>query len=213
MCANCVNSLCRSVRLVVVSCQAISGANVFAIAGMVSDVHSAVLLAVLCSVSVFGQTQESPDPPNCGPASSGNLTCSGQEDPCCSKWGHCGRTSLHCAAATCLPGYGSCNLATGPATIVTTQNEHRLCGYSPSSGNITDMRCPDSACCSIYGWCGYGDQYCKGCQANYGYCPKVCDANSAFCGPGSIATCVLAVLSLVAAIVAAVKAFMAKGTP
>ena len=102
-----------------------------------------------------------PDPPDCGPASPGNLTCSGQEDPCCSRWGHCGRTDLHCAAATCLPRYGSCNLPSGPATIVTTQNEHRLCGYSPSSGNITDIRCPDSACCIIYGWCGYGDRYCK----------------------------------------------------
>src|SRR5690242_5250295 len=34
--------------------------------------------------------------------------------------------------------------------------------------------CPDSSCCSEYGWCGWGSEYCgKGCQPQYGRCDGV----------------------------------------
>lgn len=38
-------------------------------------------------------------------------------------------------------------------------------------GKSVNKMCPNSSCCSQYGWCGVGDVYCgTGCQSGYGNC-------------------------------------------
>jgi len=46
-------------------------------------------------------------------------------------------------------------------------------------------KCSDSFCCSKYGYCGKGDNYCGyGCQKEYGNCENQTELSKKTCGPG-----------------------------
>jgi hypothetical protein len=64
------------------------------------------------------------------------------------------------------------------------------------------VKCPNSACCSKYNWCGYGPEFCgPGCQGAYGSCndhsspkPASISTSDGKCGQqpdGSVIVCAL----------------------
>ena len=101
----------------------------------------------------------------CGPSGSG-LSCA--PGLCCSKYGWCGSTDLYCAVDNCLRGYGECWSAAPEAP---TKPVKALEDYECGPGN--GQTCPESGCCSKYGWCGSSVDHCgasSGCQVAYGTC-------------------------------------------
>lgn len=91
----------------------------------------------------------------CGPG----VTCKGSAfGNCCSAAGWCGSTAEYCSLTTrCQPTFGSCGLSVS---------------MDGSCGN--GLGCIGSTfgdCCSQYGFCGSGDEYCReGCRADFGTC-------------------------------------------
>jgi hypothetical protein len=92
-------------------------------------------------VSIGSGGGGSPPPPpsggggTCGNGSRGNGVCA--DNTCCSSFGWCGTSSLHCGTAP-------------PPTVGT-------CG----GGNRGNGRCADSnLCCSQWGWCGTSTAHC-----------------------------------------------------
>jgi peptidoglycan/xylan/chitin deacetylase (PgdA/CDA1 family) len=64
------------------------------------------------------------------------------------------------------------------------------CGFN--EGRDTGFVCPNNECCSQYGWCGSGTDYCTNCQAIGGFCPSSPSpppttgfpiSSDGFCGP------------------------------
>ncbi|SMQ53769.1 unnamed protein product [Zymoseptoria tritici ST99CH_3D7] len=111
-----------------------------------------------------------------------NYNCVGSEyGDCCSQYGFCGSGYEFCAAQNCLTDYGSCNPAgqppysTSPAsaapppTYTQTPSPNGYCGSS-NQANCAGTVFGD--CCSIYGYCGNGTEYCAPdtCQTGYGNC-------------------------------------------
>ena len=82
------------------------------------------------------------------------------------------------------------------------------CGIDPITF-VEGGSCNTSAyCCSAFGYCGVGDQYCVGCQQGYGYCPKQCDANTQFCGPAALPTLIISVVGLILSVVGCVMSML-----
>jgi len=86
---------------------------------------------------------------------------------CCSKYGWCGKSSKHCSLDSgCQSEFGECwskTLKMAPTTTISTDGR---CGEKLG-------KCPTGQCCSKYGWCGTGDDFCdikKGCNSKYGGC-------------------------------------------
>jgi len=80
------------------------------------------------------------------------------DSKCCSKYGYCGTSDKHCGTG-CQSEFGQCTSTT--SVKISTNGK---CG--PEDG-----KCPDSKCCSKYGYCGTSDKHCKsGCQSQYGKC-------------------------------------------
>ncbi|KAK7530709.1 uncharacterized protein J3D65DRAFT_133401 [Phyllosticta citribraziliensis] len=130
----------------------------------------------------------------CG-GSTGN-TCSGSSfGPCCSQYGWCGKTTDHCAvgcnslAGTCTSTPTSSPPKSSSSTIKISSSSttsSKAASSSPvvkDSGNVSkDGSCGGSGkltclgsgfgdCCSQYGWCGSGTNYCSnGCQSLFGTC-------------------------------------------
>jgi len=79
---------------------------------------------------------------------------------CCSKYGWCGTTEKHCSVEQgCQSEFGDCK-----KTIVIPTSTNGRCGEENGI-------CPNSKCCSKYGWCGTTDAYCgSGCQSEFGKC-------------------------------------------
>jgi len=77
---------------------------------------------------------------------------------CCDKNGYCGKTDDHCEVSKgCQNQFGFCN------TVVSTNGR---CGFI-----YGDAVCPESQCCSEYGYCGTSAAHCgDGCQFGYGQC-------------------------------------------
>jgi len=108
----------------------------------------------------------------CG-AAVGNITCTGTTfGECCSIADWCGDTDVHCQVANgCQGEWGIC---WGNATTVSVDGR---CGEVGGDG--AGETCTGSAfggCCSQYGYCGNGTEYCSvsgGCQGLFGVCTSV----------------------------------------
>jgi len=64
----------------------------------------------------------------CGGGSRGNGVCANGE--CCSRWGYCGTSAIHCGDGTC------------------------------GGGDVGNGVCDDGRCCSPYGYCGTSQYFC-----------------------------------------------------
>jgi Chitin recognition protein/Lytic polysaccharide mono-oxygenase, cellulose-degrading len=75
----------------------------------------------------------------CGSGNRGNGVCA--DNTCCSSFGWCGTSTLHCSGGTTpTPTVGTCG-----------------------GGNRGNGRCADSKlCCSKWGWCGTSTSHCSG---------------------------------------------------
>ena len=83
--------------------------------------------------------------------------CPGNE--CCSTYGFCGISDEHCITY-CDPNYSVCKSST-----TSTVSTNGRCGVYNS--NI----CPEGQCCSIFGYCGVGDDFCiTNCDSKYSNC-------------------------------------------
>jgi len=101
------------------------------------------------------------------------------EGYCCSRFGWCGSTPLHCNVSEgCQSKFGRCD-----ETPATTTDDESTTTSSPSSTTEADVytvtgrcgpddgKCRPGQCCSKYGWCGTGKAYCEaGCQKEFGGC-------------------------------------------
>ena len=93
-------------------------------------------------------------------------------------------------------------------TNTTISNFDNRCGIDPVTRANYGVCNTTAYCCSAFGYCGVDDSFCIGCQADYGYCPKQCDANTAFCGPFNIASFAMATFSAFVAVLAIVAQFL-----
>ena len=96
-----------------------------------------------------------PDGGHCGP-NYGGAVCG--SNLCCSIYGYCGNTQVHCqtsCASQCQwPLTSSTTTATATATPTVSGNGGR-CG--PNSGAV----CGSNLCCSTYGYCGNTQVHCQ----------------------------------------------------
>jgi hypothetical protein len=113
-------------------------------------------------------------PQNCasGACQSGQLTPDGSCGPdhnyyvcapgdCCSVYGYCGGTAEFCGSGNCASG--DCDPDVGG---VSTDGS---CGPL-FAGNKTCTGSQFGTCCSLYGYCGDGDDYCEGGNCYSGAC-------------------------------------------
>ncbi|KAF4869354.1 Chitin deacetylase [Colletotrichum siamense] len=98
---------------------------------------------------------------------------------CCSEYGFCGSSQAYCGTG-CQPLFGVCGAAApAPSGSVTTTasapaaTQTGTGGVSPDSscGGANAYTCPESTCCSEYGFCGTTTAHCgTGCQPLFGTC-------------------------------------------
>ena len=101
-----------------------------------------------------------------------NGVCGYQEDGssficsdglCCSQWGYCGQGDAYCGTE-CQPQFGTCY--DGPPS-----NNPSEPVVDAQCGPTVNKSCQQAKCCSQWGYCGTGPEYCgQGCQADYGQC-------------------------------------------
>jgi len=107
---------------------------------------------------------------------------------CCSSFGWCGNTKDHCKIDRgCQTDFGECysNKSNENVTKINIKNENNKSTQNNQNSNnklpiSKDGRCGkdvaicnEGFCCSMYGWCGKTDKYCKieeGCQKEFGVC-------------------------------------------
>ena len=88
----------------------------------------------------------------CGDGVRGDGVCA-YDGYCCSKWGFCGTTPEHCE------GEQAPSPTVDPAPTVSTYSiDAGQCGKG--SGDVGDGFCTGDLCCSEWGYCGSGEQYC-----------------------------------------------------
>jgi len=107
-----------------------------------------------------------------------------RDNDCCSEYGYCGVTTAYCGNG-CQSEFGRCNGVSEKVTTTTTTTKYittttTTTKKSTPTGKIsTDGRCgkgigticPDNLCCSQYGYCDSGKDYCgQGCQSEFGRC-------------------------------------------
>lgn len=111
---------------------------------------------------------------SCGQSQLHSFKCPSKT--CCSQFGWCGSGSDYCGVG-CQKKFGSCSKkaastpsasppspTTGPNKTVTIDG---TCGKSQPGQH----QCGAALCCSKFGYCGVGIDYCfSGCQAMYGKC-------------------------------------------
>lgn len=97
---------------------------------------------------------------SCGPDYGGTV-CTPQFGSCCSIYGYCGTGSDYCAPGNCHSGDCEPDIG-GPSTS-------GECGPN-NAGDKTCTGTQFGACCSIHGFCGDGDDYCKGSNCHSGDC-------------------------------------------
>lgn len=89
----------------------------------------------------------------CGGGDRGDGICP-FEGYCCSKWGYCGTTAEYCEDDSVAPAPSN---VVGAPQAPTISVEAGQC----ARGEVGDDFCPDeNHCCSQYGYCGSGEQYC-----------------------------------------------------
>ena len=90
------------------------------------------------------------------------------------KWPTFGAAILLClSTASCTPNstkeafYRRYDYDPFQARNLAARQEDQRCG-AENNGQI----CPGQSCCSMYGWCGEGPEYCNrfSCQTEYGWC-------------------------------------------
>jgi len=100
---------------------------------------------------------------------------------CCSKYGYCGTSDAHCGAG-CQSEFGVCQNGTSKAS--TTSKASSYSKTTTSTKATTNIKvstsgrcgvdygtCPNSKCCSQYGYCGTTEAHCgKGCKSEFGRC-------------------------------------------
>jgi len=96
--------------------------------------------------------------------------CPGNQ--CCSKYGWCGNSYLHCSPDVgCQSEFGKCNDSTSNNDDNNPNLLENLPVTTNGQCNAKDGRCSPGACCSKHGWCGTGEKYCgAGCQSQFGNC-------------------------------------------
>jgi len=105
---------------------------------------------------------------NCGAKNGGHTCLNSGFGNCCSEYGYCGSTAAYCGTG-CQGPYGSCSNSGGGGT--TTPPTTYPVSTDDQCGPDAGTACPSGSCCSEYGWCGTGTQYCKaGCQSAFGKC-------------------------------------------
>ncbi|KAI7350976.1 hypothetical protein KC336_g22536, partial [Hortaea werneckii] len=126
------------------------------------------------TASISSQSSAEPTSPispngHCGTLGNGGTpegyTCTGSEfGACCSSSGFCGDTTDYCLAG-CQPDYGDCTPQEGYPI-----SSDGWCG--PEYGNQTCEGSVFGMCCSIYGSCGSGTEYCDppNCDREFGMC-------------------------------------------
>jgi len=104
-----------------------------------------------------------------------------REGYCCSKWGWCGKTELHCSVSNgCQSEFGVCAKTDG---FEIEQKKDGRCGVGIGS-------CAEGYCCSKWGWCGQSESHCtmeEGCQSEFGACKPAKNTNvdpDGRCGKG-----------------------------
>ena len=150
---------------------------------MESGMSSMLSMSMSMSMSVSGMsttapTSAAPSPtqpvsPNghCGTQNNGGspegYTCTGSVfGACCSLSGFCGDSAEYCLAG-CQSEYGDCTPQDGnPVT------ETGFCGID--TGNQTCTGGIFGPCCSVYGVCGDGEDYCApgNCDPEFGMCDE-----------------------------------------
>ncbi|RKP38557.1 hypothetical protein BJ085DRAFT_4496, partial [Dimargaris cristalligena] len=108
-----------------------------------------------------GPTSTSTDG-SCGP----NLACS--NNGCCSKFGWCGTSPDHCGTGCqngpCTGGPNT-NTQTNTQTNTNTSKPPGPTSTSTDGSCGPNLACPNSGCCSKFGWCGTSPDHCgTGCQ-------------------------------------------------
>ncbi|TLS27126.1 hypothetical protein PpBr36_04961 [Pyricularia pennisetigena] len=124
-----------------------------------------------------------------------STTCAGSPfGSCCSEYYWCGSGAAYCGAG-CRGPFGTCGDGSAPlpppassstalTSTSTSSSSTSSAGVPRPSNASTDGRCGVDAgrftctgtnygpCCSDYGWCGDGPDYCTPlyCQADYGIC-------------------------------------------
>ncbi len=168
------------------------------------------LILLACSLLLLLQVTYAADGQICG-ANAGNTSCPLTGDPfafCCSTNGFCGNSSAYCGTG-CQSAFSATGKCTAPAPTAFPLTGNR-CGKDPNTLEQFGVCQTSAYCCSPFGYCGIGDEYCVGCQAGKGYCPKQCDINTSFCGPVSKATFVMSLVGLVLSLLAFLRACLPK---
>jgi len=94
------------------------------------------------------------------------------ESQCCSKFGWCGNSYLHCSPEEgCQSEFGKCHTSTSNNDDTKPNLLENLPITTNGQCNDKDGRCKPGSCCSKHGWCGTGEKYCgAGCQSQFGNC-------------------------------------------
>jgi len=115
-----------------------------------------------------------------GQCGSGHGVCA--EGYCCSRFGWCGSTPLHCNVSEgCQSKFGKCDgspsttIDDEPTTTTSPSPTSDDDGYTETGKcGPNDGKCRPGQCCSKYGWCGTGKAYCDvGCQKEFGGCNEI----------------------------------------
>ncbi|KAI9006220.1 hypothetical protein BC832DRAFT_556423 [Gaertneriomyces semiglobifer] len=108
------------------------------------------------------------DGERCGP-SFGDRKCG--SGLCCSQYSYCGTTNEHCVTR-CMPGFGLCKNGNQPTTPAPSAPSLRISNNSRCGPDHGNTSCPDSLCCSKWGWCGKTNDHCKAgeCLKAFGKC-------------------------------------------
>lgn len=93
----------------------------------------------------------------CGGGNVGNGVCYSNK-LCCSQFGYCGDTPDYCAEGNRAPMPPQKSLSTRMKQWASEKLDLPTCG----EGDIGNSKCyGKDVCCSKYGWCGTGEEYCE----------------------------------------------------
>ncbi|KAL0937487.1 polysaccharide deacetylase family protein [Colletotrichum truncatum] len=147
----------------------------FGVCGAAAPVPSGGGSSASVSASAPAATKTGGVSPDSSCGGENGYTCPGTT--CCSEYGFCGTTTAHCGTG-CQPLFGTCGSAApapsgASATASAPAATQTSGGISPDSscGGDKGYTCPDSTCCSEYGFCGTTTAHCgTGCQPLFGKC-------------------------------------------